>query len=252
MGPVQKRISVFDLDRRIAVSLLLTSHSQLTVRFAHRKRDHLFLALRVEILRGDLRDEGRVLDLGISFLRDRPRKAHISSTTHRERKKEKEQRSSARREVRCLRSHAEGTAAAPSEAQAQGARGGEAGEGSMRFEDAPIDQQALIRYCHIRILKELPHAILFNEGEHAIYSSVSVVLMTHSWDLSGRGITRAEDAQGTPTQSPILPSKKVFKYYMLGVWHKSVNFESEKSLVSTRVIPSRRSKGWTICGGDFL
>jgi len=29
---------------------------------------------------------------------------------------------------------------------------------------------------------------------------------THSWDLSGRGAMRAEDAQGIPTQSHISPS----------------------------------------------
>ena len=29
---------------------------------------------------------------------------------------------------------------------------------------------------------------------------------SHSQDLSGRGVARAEDAQGTPTQSQILPS----------------------------------------------
>ena len=37
------------------------------------------------------------------------------------------------------------------------------------------------------------------------------VRTTHSWDLSGRGTTRAEDAQGTPTQSHISPSILVYK-----------------------------------------
>jgi len=34
---------------------------------------------------------------------------------------------------------------------------------------------------------------------------------THSWDLSGRGTTGAEDAQGTPTQSHISPSLLVYE-----------------------------------------
>jgi hypothetical protein len=34
---------------------------------------------------------------------------------------------------------------------------------------------------------------------------------THSWDLSGRGTTRAEDAQGTPIQSHISPSILVYE-----------------------------------------
>ena len=33
----------------------------------------------------------------------------------------------------------------------------------------------------------------------------------NSWDLSGRGTTRAEDAQGTPTQSHISPSILVYE-----------------------------------------
>ena len=34
---------------------------------------------------------------------------------------------------------------------------------------------------------------------------------THLWDLSGRSTTRAEDAQGTPTQSHISPSILVYE-----------------------------------------
>ena len=35
-----------------------------------------------------------------------------------------------------------------------------------------------------------------------------------TWDLSGRGTTRAEDAQGTPTQSHMSPSlRKLFRGY---------------------------------------
>jgi len=37
------------------------------------------------------------------------------------------------------------------------------------------------------------------------------VWTTHSWDLSGRGTTRAEDAQGTPAQSHISPNVLVYE-----------------------------------------
>ena len=36
---------------------------------------------------------------------------------------------------------------------------------------------------------------------------------SHSWDISGRGTTRAEDAQETPTQSHISPSILVYEEY---------------------------------------
>ena len=35
--------------------------------------------------------------------------------------------------------------------------------------------------------------------------------LTHSWDLSGRGNTRAEDAQGAPAQSHISPDILVYE-----------------------------------------
>jgi len=38
--------------------------------------------------------------------------------------------------------------------------------------------------------------------------------ITHSWELSGRGTTRAEDAQGTLTQSHKSPSILVYEQYI--------------------------------------
>ena len=42
------------------------------------------------------------------------------------------------------------------------------------------------------------------------YEITTRMLYCHSWDLSGRGTTRAEDAQGTPTQNHTSPNALVY------------------------------------------
>ena len=49
-------------------------------------------------------------------------------------------------------------------------------------------------------------------GNPGAMSVIDSGLVGHSQDLSGRGAARAEDAQGTPTQSGISPSIIVYEY----------------------------------------
>ena len=54
----------------------------------------------------------------------------------------------------------------------------------------------------------------------------------HLWDLSGGGTTRAEDAQGIPSQSNISPSILVYEDHGLIVYHHVYNVYQDYPVLS--------------------